>query len=231
MLTIKIANSQIAIAGRVLEGESNREIAGAEVEIIDMPEKFRTIVSLKELQYGSQWEKMSDRTDRKITASNGSFSFFDLPPGSYTLKASVPGSETRYEEGEPEKVTVSSPITDVIPTSIKDVVKEIIPTTIKDIVLKPTGIKGTITSMDEPNKAVVNAKVRIQGSSESTFSDHKGNYRLLGLEASKSESESESDLRTVTVIVSATGYQKVSQSLKIKQGKVEDQNFSLKQKS
>ena len=209
----------------MLEGESNLIIAGAKVEIIEMPKNFSTIVSLKALQYGSQWEKMSDRPDRKITASDGSFYFVDLPPGDYKLKASLPGSGTRYKNGV-QKVSVSSPIKDVIPTSIKDIVKEIIPTTITDIVIEPTGIKGTITDKAPPNDAILNAKVQIQGSPESTFSDQEGNYRLLGLDAS------ESGQRTVILIVSATGYQQeVSSSLVIKQGKViSNQNFSLKQK-
>lgn len=213
ILIIKIPNSQIAIAGKVLEGESNLKISGAKVEIIEMPEKFSTIVSLKALQYGSQWEKMSERPDRKITASDGSFYFVDLLTGDYKLKASVPGSGTRYKNGE-QKVTVSSPINGVIPTSIKD------------IVLEPTGIKGKITDKADPNKAILNAKVQIQDSSEITFSDQEGNYRLLGLDAS------ESGQRTVILIVSATGYQQeVSSSLVIKQGKViSNQNFSLKQK-
>lgn len=174
-----------------------------------MPDRFRAILSLKALQYGSQWEKMSDRLDRKITASDGYFYFVNLPTGEYKLKASLPGSGTRYKNGE-QIVSVSSPLNDVIPT------------TITNIALEPTGIKGTITDADELNKAIFNAKVQIQGSRESTFSDQKGNYRLLGLETSKSGQ------LTVTLIVSATGYQQVSQSLEIKQGEViSDQNFSL----
>ena len=223
---MQISNSQIAIAGRVLEGASNLKIAGARGAIIEMPKKFSTILSLKALQYGSQWEKMSDRPDRKITASDGSFYFVDLPPGDYKLEASVPGSGTRYKNGV-QKVTVSSPIKDVIPTSIKDIVKEIIPTTITDIALEPTGIQGKITDKAPPNEAILNAKVQIQGSPESTFSDQEGNYRLLGLDAS------ESGQRTVILIVSATGYQpEISPPLVIRQGKVtSNQNFSLKQKS
>ena len=224
MLQMSVSNPQIAIAGRVLEGETEKAISGAMVEIIEMPEKFKAILSLKALQYGKQWEKMSTRLDRKITASDGYFYFVDLPKGNYTLQAFVPGSETRYKNGE-QKVSVSSPIKDIIPISIKDIVKEIIPTTITDIVLEPTGIKGKITDADEANKAIVNAKVQIQGSSESTFSDQKGNYRLLGLEASKSGQ------RTVTLIVSATDYQQKNLvSLVIKQGEISDHNFSLKQK-
>ena len=223
MLKMGISNPQVAIAGRVLEGETEKAISGAMVEITAMPNKFQTILSLKALQYGSQWEKMSDRLDRQITASDGYFYFVDLPDGDYTLKASLPGSGTRYKNGE-QKVKVDPPNKNAIPTSIKDIVKEIIPTTITDIVLEPTGIKGKITAtdVDQPEKEILNAKVQIQGSSESTLSDQKGNYRLLGLDAFKSGK------RNVTLIVSATGYQKVSQSVEINKGKISDQNFSLK---
>ncbi len=91
-----ISNPQIAIAGRVLEGETKKAISGAMVEIIGMPEKFRAILSLKALQYGSQWERMSNRPDRKITASDGYFYFVNLPPDQYTLAASILGSRTQY---------------------------------------------------------------------------------------------------------------------------------------
>ena len=206
MLTMQISNSQVAIAGRVLERETKEPISGAMVEIIEMPEKFNDILSLKALQYGTQWEKMSVRPDRKITASDGSFYFVNLPPGEYKLKASLLGSGTRYKNREQEII-----------------VKDVNQTLMTEIDLLPTGIKGTITDADEQNKAIVNAKVQIQGSPESTFSDQKGNYLLLGLEASKSESDRR------TVIVSATGYQQqVSQPLEIQQGEViSNQNFSL----
>ena len=58
MLQMSVSNPQIAIAGRVLEGETEKAISGTMVEIIEMPEKFKAILSLKALQYGKQWEKM-----------------------------------------------------------------------------------------------------------------------------------------------------------------------------
>ena len=226
MQVMFVSSQQIAIAGRVLEGETEKAISGAMVEIIDMPESFRAILSLKALQYGSQWEKMSDRPDRKFTASDGYFYFVDLPPGTYKLKASVPDSTIHYENAEKKEkeVIVAEPVNidnDVIP---KKIVKQVIPTTFKDtdiILVKATGIKGTIADADEPNNAVVNAKVQIQGSQHSTFSDRNGNYLLVGLEASKSESEPS------TVIVSATGYKQISQPVLIKQREVITNHFYL----
>lgn len=212
MLKMSVSNQQIAIAGKVLEGETEKTISGAIVEIIEMPERFRAILSLKALQYGLQWEKMLERPDRKITTSDGDFHFINLPVGEYLLETSLPKSATRYKNGR-KTVKVSATVDGKIPTMMTK------------IVLLPTGIKGTITDADEPNKAVINAKVQIQDSRDSTLSDQKGNYRLLGLESSKSGQ------RTVTLIVSATGYQQVSKSLVIQLGEViAEQNFSLKHK-
>ncbi len=212
MLKMSVSNQQIAIAGKVLEGETETKISGAMVEIIEMPETFRAILSLKALQYGSQWEKMLERPDRKITSSDGYFHLTNLPPGEYVLETSLPTSPTRYHKVR-KTVKVSS------------TVNEKISTTITNIVLSPTGVKGTITDADEPSKLVVNAKIQIQDSRDNTISDRKGNYRLIGLESPKS------GRRTVTIIVSAIGYQQVSQSLDIQRGEViAEQNFSLKHK-
>ena len=120
MLTMHISNPQVAIAGRVLDRETKQVIAGAIVKIIEMPDKFKTQLSLKALQYGSQWEKMSDRADRKITASDGYFYFVDLPTGDYKLEVSFPGSGTRYQNGE-QIVHVASPINNVIPTTMTNI--------------------------------------------------------------------------------------------------------------
>ncbi|MGK7924985.1 MAG: carboxypeptidase regulatory-like domain-containing protein [Spirulina sp.] len=210
MLTMSLVNPQIAIAGRVLDKETQKPLSGARVEIVKMPKRFDDILKLKALQYGSEWEKMRDRGDRKITARDGYFYFTNLPEGEYLLETSLPTNGSRYGKVR-KNVKVSSTVNDIIPT------------TMTNIVLVSTGIKGAITDANEPNKAIVNAKIQIQGSRESTFSDSKGNYRLLGLESS------ESGQRTVTLIISAIGYQQVSPSLTIQQGElISKQNFSLK---
>lgn len=98
MLKMTVSNQQIAFAGRVLEGETSKTISGAIVEIIEMPEKFRAILSLKALQYGSQWQKMSVRPNRKITTSDGCFHFTNLPTGEYLLEVSFAISATWYSK-------------------------------------------------------------------------------------------------------------------------------------
>ena len=96
MLELKITSPQVAIAGRVIDGETKTAIAGAIVEIVEMPEKFQTHLSLKALQYGSDWKKISDRPDRRLTASDGYFYFVNLPAGDYKLEAF-------FEEGSKRK--------------------------------------------------------------------------------------------------------------------------------
>ena len=93
--SMKIESSQIAIAGRVLRG--GNPISGAIVEIESSPESFQAILSMKAMKYGSQWENMSDRPDRKKTASDGYFFFVNLPDGSYSLKVSEPGRKGEQE--------------------------------------------------------------------------------------------------------------------------------------
>lgn len=208
MLKMSVSNQQIAIAGKVLEGETENKISGALVEIIEMPEKFRAILSMKALQYGSQWEKMLERPDRKITTSDGAFYFTNLPVGEYLLETSLPTSSTRYHS-----------VRKTVKVSAADNGK--IAATMTNIVLSPTVIKGTITDADEPNKLIVNAKIQIQNSRDNTVSDRNGNYRLIGLESPKSGQ------RTVTLIISATGYQQIFQSIDIQRGEVIAQNFSL----
>lgn len=211
MLKMSVSTQKIAIAGRVVEGETERNLASAVVEIIAMPEKFQAQLSLKKLQYGSQWEKMIERPDRKITTNDGYFHFTNLPPGEYILQASLPTNSTRYNTGK-TTVTVFSSV-------------EESPITFTDIIISPTGIKGKITDIDQPNQAIFNAKLKIKESQNTTFSDKKGNYRFIGLESSPSGQ------RNITLIISANGYQELSQSLIIQRGEIiVDQNFALTHK-
>ncbi|HLP87149.1 MAG TPA: carboxypeptidase regulatory-like domain-containing protein [Nostocaceae cyanobacterium] len=208
---MSVSTQKIAIAGRVVEGETQRNLASAVVKIIAMPEKFQAQLSLKKLQYGSQWEKMLERLDRKITTNDGYFHFTNLPPGEYILEASLPTNSTRYNTGK-TTVTVFSSV-------------EESPITFTDIIISPTGIKGKITDIDQPNQAIFNAKLKIKESQNTTFSDKKGNYRFIGLESSPSGQ------RHITLIISANGYQELSQSLIIQRGEIiADQNFALKHK-
>ncbi|BAY84784.1 hypothetical protein NIES267_42810 [Calothrix parasitica NIES-267] len=132
MLKTTLTNPLIAIAGRVVEEKTENIIVGAMVKIIEMPELFKTKVSLKELQYGERWGKMVERIDRKTTARDGYFYFINLPPGDYVLETFLPTNATRYGKVK-SKVKVSNPINGKVPTTMID-----------DIVLSPLKNESSI---------------------------------------------------------------------------------------
>ena len=102
---MEIESPQIAIAGRVLRGDKPISGARVKIDIESSPESFQAILSMKAMKYGSQWENMSDRPDRKITASDGYFFFVNLPDGNYSLEVSVHGrTEDQIEPKYPIKV-------------------------------------------------------------------------------------------------------------------------------
>ena len=196
MLKMSLSSQQIAIAGRVLEGETDRAISGAMVEIIDMPESFRKILSLKALQYGAQWEKMSDRPDRKFTASDGSFYFVNLPTGVYfvDLPTGVDLSTGKYTLAAfiPSSRIIQYGIKEFTVTKEKS--SERIITTLMDIPLVLTTIsitiKGQITDFNDSKKKISSAKIEVLNSLGSvkqavifaiTLLIQSGLYRLASL--------------------------------------------------
>jgi hypothetical protein len=125
-----------SIAGRVTDAQTGKPLPGVRVEITSGPEV--------------------------LTAVDGFYRFLDLPAGTYTLTASLPGSGSRYG-------TNSAPVT--LGEDLEMV----------DLALPATTIKGKIK--DQGGQAVKMAEVRVQGSGESTWSDAQGNYALSGVEA------------------------------------------------
>jgi len=217
---------QVAIAGQVTDAPTDQPIAGAEVIIKDAPPAFTSWLPIKRKQYGERWETMSRRPDRVRTAPDGCFYFVDLPAGTYTLTASLPGSGTRYGTAEEKTVTVPPNAKKV--TVLNDGKTNRLAKTDTDnndnantnanldvkLRLPPTTLKGKITnSEDEP---VVMAKVRVLGSGEYAFTNAEGKYCLTGLEAGK---------RTVDVFFQ--GERKSFESVSLKAGLVESLNFTL----
>ena len=142
MLKETLTNPLIAIAGRVVEEKTEKIIVGAMVKIIKMPEVFQTKLSLKALQYGERWDKLGERIDRKMTASDGYFYFVNLPPGDYVLETFLPTNATRYGKVK-SKVKVSNPIEVKVfnpVDEIYDIDKKIPTTIIDDIILSPVEI-------------------------------------------------------------------------------------------
>ncbi|WP_198525149.1 MSCRAMM family protein [Kamptonema formosum] len=191
---------QVAIYGKVSDAQTGLPIQGALVEMEKIPETFKKWLALRSIQYGSDWDKMTERPDRIRTAADGYFHFLDLPDGEYTLKASLPGAGTRYGTAQ---VTVT----------VRREEGGKIARNSADMALPPTAIKGHIAAGDK--SAVFMAKIQIEGSAEPAFSDSKGNYLLSGLEAGKQGAK-----RTVNLRVSASGCQPVSQIAEISQGEV-----------
>ncbi|PSB51015.1 hypothetical protein C7B67_12480 [filamentous cyanobacterium Phorm 6] len=169
MSTKEQTKNRVAIAGQVIDAETKLAIPGALVEITQMPEKFKNWLDLHALQYGKSWEKIVKRPDRTITAIDGCFYFVDFPytDECYTLTVSLPSAGTRYGVANSEAIKVVYSNNGKI--------------TWTPIGLPPTAIKGRIT--DSKNCPLFMAKVQVDGSSESAFSDIDGNYLLHGLES------------------------------------------------
>lgn len=202
-LKLDLVRHQVAIAGRVSDQLTGQLIHGATVEIIGMPDSFKAWLALRSMQYGSNWEKMTERPDRTRTAIDGHFHFLDLPDGKYTLKVSLPSAGTRYKEAQKEF--------QVSRTNEKNQLE------VADISLPPTAIKGRITATkDNEVESVKMAKIQVEGSGEFTFSDSEGNYLLSGIEVPKKEPSERS------IVVSAKGYKPISKIFRIERGKVEN---------
>jgi Carboxypeptidase regulatory-like domain/CarboxypepD_reg-like domain len=201
---------QVAIAGQVSDQETGQTIGNAIVEITEMPDAFKTKRSLQALQYGSQWETLAKRCDRATTAIDGFFYFSDLPAGQYTLTASLPGAATRYKIAQ---IIVTVPPSRDNPSQPKFAVA--------NLTLSPSGIRGKVTDLQDVEIARVN--VKILGSGESTVTDDKGEFQLIGLESSRQK-------RTVKVSFSVKGYQEILETFEFSLGEVvnkENQNIQL----
>jgi hypothetical protein len=206
-----IIRHRVAIAGRVINAQTQQAIAGAQIKLSEMPDKYRSILKLKAMQYGVEsWERM--RPDSTSSDQDGYYFFRDLPAGDYTLVASLPKSGTRYSSA-PQSVTIAA-------SSETNGVIQV------DLSLLPTGVQGKITA---PENEKFIAKVRIQGQNEYALTNGDGEYLLTGVEASQQE---------VILVISASGYElNLSPDLyppkiSLLQGQVlTEQNFQLKRKS
>ncbi|MEG4854323.1 carboxypeptidase-like regulatory domain-containing protein, partial [Microcoleus sp. B5-D4] len=206
-IKLKPARHQVAIYGQISDAETGLTIQNALVEITQMPETFKQWLVLRSQQYGSKWETLENRPDRKRTAIDGYFYFLDLPEGEYTLTASLPSAGTCYGTAQVKAIASRDAKSNYVKTAA-------------NMTLPPTAIKGKITDLN--GTPIVLAKIRIAGTTNYIFSDSKGNYLFGGLETSKPPLK-----RTVNIHVSARGFQSVSQSTQLSQGVVQNLNFVL----
>lgn len=196
---------QVAIAGIVVDEQTQQPLRGAHVQITDAPEQFLEQVRLSALQ--------GRRLNESATAHDGWFYFINLPSGNYTLTASLPNAAGRYQTSNTTIATVppSEAATQPIWTQLS---------------LRPTTLKGTI--QDQKQQAIVMAKVWIEGSDAFTFSDPKGQYLLTPLEGWNASADS-TQPPTMTVKATAPGYEVATQRITLRQGEITTLTIRLQQ--
>jgi len=206
-----IIRHRVAIAGRVIDAKTQQAIVDAQITLSEMPDKYRSILKLKAMQYGvGSWEKI--RPDRTSSDQNGYYFFRDLPAGDYRLVAFLPKAGTRYgSANQTVTIAASSESSGVMPI---------------DLFLSPTGLQGKITA---PENEKFIAKVQIQGQNTYALTNGDGEYLLTGVEASP---------QAVLLVISASGYELnpspdlYPPKISLLQGQVlTEQNFQLKRKS
>ncbi|MBW2121691.1 MAG: hypothetical protein JRH07_07580, partial [Deltaproteobacteria bacterium] len=92
----EIIRHVVAIAGRVIDGQTGRAVRGGQVVISHGPETFMAWLAARAKERGSPWASMAERPDRTRTEADDHIQFMDLPEGDYTLAASLPGALGRY---------------------------------------------------------------------------------------------------------------------------------------
>ncbi|MBO1351099.1 MAG: carboxypeptidase regulatory-like domain-containing protein [Hormoscilla sp. GUM202] len=233
---------QVTIAGLVRNAQTGQGIAGVRVQITGMPAALQAKIDFLAQLYGEDWKQRPDRTQ---TRPDGYFYFLDLPDGDYTLRADWLEAGTRYGSAELPKVTVSRDSEDQINILAMGEVRCVIRClyssgekhgnhgrsylveipqnlyidkgdTLPTIDLQPTSLTGIIRN--ENGKALVMAKVQLEGSGEYTYSDRNGNYSMIGLEASDKPRQ---------VKVDANGYQSQVAGIVLTKGQVRTLNMSL----
>jgi Carboxypeptidase regulatory-like domain len=205
-MTLTTKRRQVAIAGRVIEAVTQQAIAKAVIKIEQSPPEFRQILKLKALQAKNR----SIELDRVVSAIDGCFYFLDLPPGTYTLTASLPNTGTRYGTVTTEALTVSRNTEGNLQTAIAE------------IILPTTALTGTVTYN---NKPVNMARIQVEGSSTSAFSNAEGSYLLTGLEVWQPTPSSQPPRPNVQVF--ARGYPPLLQGVQLQQGELTTLNFEL----
>lgn len=203
---------QVAIAGIVIDEQTQQPLMGANVQITDAPEQFLAQVRLSALQ--------GRRLNQSATTRDGWFYFINLPSGSYTLTASLPNAAGRYQASNTTIAIV--PPSEAIPPSTTAAQP-----TWTQLSLCPTTLKGMI--QDQKQQAIVMAKVWIEGSAAFTFSDSKGQYLLTPLEGWDATTDPKAQPPTMTVKVTAPGYEVATQEITLRQGEITTLTIRLQQ--
>lgn len=185
-----IVSHTVAISGRVSDARTDQAIAGAQVNITDGPPEFMAMLDLQTASHDRRWKNLRQRPDRQHSEQDGHFHFLDLADGTYTLSATLPEKGTRCGTAQLSAVVSRDSFGHLIMTTV-------------GLSLSSTTLEGRITDQSSGDPIVM-AQVIIQGSHESVYSDQQGDYLLAGLETGSR-----------TMLVSAQGYQPVSQTVNL----------------
>ena len=188
-MTWEEVRHQVTLSGLVTDAQTGAAVPGAIVTLSDGPAAFASWLALRAIQYGDAWAALPERPDRTRTRENGQFYFLDLPSSSYTVTAELPGGGTRYGTVQVQTRVSRSRQGAITSKSVS-------------LALPSTALKGQVTG---PTKQpIVMAEVRVQGSSESVYTDSSGAYLLVGVEVG-----------SLTVQVSAQGFQPATASVQV----------------
>jgi len=185
-----VVSHTVAISGRVSDARTDRAIAGAQVMITGGPPEFMAMLQRLSTSHGRRWQNLRQRPDRRYSEPDGHFHFLDLSDGSYTLSAALPEKGTRFGTAQLSAVVSRDSFGHLIMTTV-------------GLSLPSTTLAGRITDQSSGDPVAM-ARVIIQGSHESAYSDPQGDYLLAGLETGSR-----------TLLVSAQGYQPASQTVSL----------------
>jgi hypothetical protein len=87
----EIARHQVAISGRVLD-EQGKPVPGAQVDLTVVPEELKARLT-GAASAARDWAMRDERPDRTMVRGDGLFFFLDLPPGKYTVEATMEGKD------------------------------------------------------------------------------------------------------------------------------------------
>jgi hypothetical protein len=185
---------RVSIAGRATEAETGKPLRNVLVTIIGMPPSYKPYLS----RFGngrkvSRMQPLTLGADQTLTRADGMYWFVDLPDGEYSLKATLPGTTSRFGDATVAAVVERK---ETNPLRFAQA----------NFLIASTTVKGKVTGTGQ-GMGLGMAKVSVKGSGESCFTDADGLYMLTRIEAGDR-----------MLAVSAQGYETKSTVVKLKSG-------------
>jgi hypothetical protein len=214
MSDVQIVRRAASITGVVLDAVTKAPIAGALVAIAGDTAGFKAMLDALAAELG--WSDQVARPDRRLTAPDGLYYFVNLPAGSYDLQISVPRMGTRYGSFARSGVQVLAAAPGAAPAWPP------CPVTL----LQPTCVTGLVSSA--ASKApIAGAQVWLRGDTNVALTNTDGTYALTGLVVGAPGPGSATTPGTVTVEVSAGGFQSASLPAILAAGQAQTVNAAL----